>query len=397
METRVTEAVVKEHYFSILYREMRLIFREKSLFFALFIYPLLVVIFYSALLSQGVIQKMPVSVVDMDRTVTSRSLIQDIAASPQVLVAARDSSLHDAKQRLLNQEVYGIVFIPTDFEKLLLANESPELTTFYNNQYMSIGSALQSGFSSALTSIITNYQAETMMNQGVARSIAAEQLSPIELEIHPVFNPTLNYNYTLTNGVVPTLLQILIMVTMVFTIVRDKYKLGGIAVPLAMANGSYFRYLFNKMIPYLLWFLAVHIVLDAVLILFFDMPIRGSLFILYLGTALFIIAAQLWAAVFALWLPEKVINYGAASSFSSPAFGFIGLFFPRIAMSWYAIAWGAVLPITWYVEIRLDQTIRGHELPYNLSPLLWLMVIALVTYIVVIIRLHLYKKGAKRV
>lgn len=215
METRVTEAVVKEHYFSILYREMRLIFREKSLFFALFIYPLLVVIFYSALLSQGVIQKMPVSVVDMDRTVTSRSLIQDIAASPQVLVAARDSSLHDAKQRLLNQEVYGIVFIPTDFEKLLLANESPELTTFYNNQYMSIGSALQSGFSSALTSIITNYQAETMMNQGVARPIAAEQLSPIELEIHPVFNPTLNYNYTLTNGVVPTLLQILIMVTMV--------------------------------------------------------------------------------------------------------------------------------------------------------------------------------------
>ncbi len=397
MNHRVTLDQVKAHYFSLLFREVRLLFRDKTLFFALFCYPLLVVIFYSALLSQGSIQQVPISIVDLDRTVASRALIQDIAAAPEIMIEKRDNSLHDAKQSMLSGDVYGILLIPNDFEKQLLGNLSPEVTAFYNNQYMSLGSALQSGFTKTLASIVGQYQAETMLSQGFARAVAKEQLSPLKLETHTVFNPTLNYNYTLTNGIVPTLLQILIMMTMVYTITRDKDKSGGIAVPIAMANGSFVRYLVNKTLPYLLWFLVIHMVLDAVLILFFDLPVRGSLTILYIGTALFIVTAQLWAMIFALWLPKKVLNYGAASSFSSPAFGFIGLFFPRIAMSWYAIAWGAILPITWYAEIRLDQTIRGHELPYNLEPLLWLVLIGLVTFVFVVLRMWMLNKGAKRV
>src|SRR5699024_397671 len=323
MNHRVTLDQIKAHYFSLLFREVRLLLRDKTLFFALFCYPLLVVIFYSALLSQGSIQQVPISIVDLDRTVASRALIQNIAATPEIMIEKRDNSLHDAKQSMLSGDVYGILLIPNDFEKQLLGNLSPEVTAFYNNQYMSLGSALQSGFVKTLTSVVADYQTETMLSQGYARAIAKEQLAPLKLETHTVFNPTLNYNYTLTNGIVPTLLQILIMMTMFYTITRDKDKSGGIAVPIAMANGSSVRYLVNKILPYLLWFLVVHMILDAVLILFFDLPVRGSLTILYVGTALFIVSAQLWAMIFALWLPKKVLNYGAASSFSSPAFGFI--------------------------------------------------------------------------
>lgn len=397
MKSRVTKSAVQSHYFSLLFREMRLLMRAKPLFFAVFCYPLIVILFFTSLLHQGVIEQLPVTVVDMDKTVASRALIHDMSAAPEVLISRQDYSLYNAKQALLSGEVYGIVYIPPQFEARLLANESPEVTTFYNNQYMSAGSALQRGFMSTLLATVSNYQADTMMSQGMARPIAVEQLSPLKLEVHTVFNPTLNYIYTLINGIVPTLLQILIMMTMVYTVIRDKYKSGGIAVPIAMANGSFTRYLVNKMLPYLLWFVLVHLVLDAILILFFDLPVRGSLGILYLGTVLFIITAQLWAMIFALWLPKRVLNYGAASSFSSPAFGFIGLFFPRIAMSWYAIAWGAVLPITWYVEIRLDQTLRGHEFPYNLMPLLWLIVIGLICYGGVILRMHQLNKEAKHV
>lgn len=397
MGNRVTEASVKQHYFSILYREIKLILREKSLFFALVFYPLLVVFFFSYLLHQGVIERVPISVVDLDRSVASRTAIQNFAANPQILIAQRDNSLYDAKQSLLTGDVYGIVLIPNNFEKQLLANESPEITAFYNNQYMSMGSALQNGYSQVLSAITAQYQTETLLSEGVDRELAKAQLSPLTLETHAVFNPTLNYLYTLGNGVAPVLIQILIMMTMVFTMVRDKSKSGGVAVPLAMANGSINRYLVNKILPYLIFFLIAHLILDGILILFFKLPVRGSLLILYVGTVLFIVSAQLWAMIFALFLPIKVLNYGAASSFSSPAFGFIGLFFPRIAMSWYAVAWGAVLPITWYTEVRLDQTLRGHELPYNLEPLLWMLVIGIVTYGLVVLRLHMLRKGARNV
>lgn len=65
-------------------------------------------------------------------------------------------------------------------------------------------------------------------------------------------------------------------------------------------------------------------------------------------------------------------------------------------MSWYALAWGAILPITWYVEVRLDQTIRGHQLPYNLEPLIWMVLIGLVTYPLVVGRMYMLKKKAVR-
>lgn len=396
MSNRATKAV-SARYFALLVRELRFIFRDKVLFFALFCYPLVIVFFFTSLLSQGTIQEVPISIVDLDRSVASRSLTQDIEAAPALSIKRRDISLYDAKQAMLSGDIYGIVLIPNEFEKKLLGSLSPEVAAFYNNQYMSLGSSLQRGFGETLMAVISQYQTETMMAQGFARAIAAEQLSPLKVEVHSIFNPTLNYNYTLTNGIVPTLLQILIMMTMVFSMTRDKYKSGGIAVPIAMANGSFVRYLVNKIMPYLVWFLVAHVLLDTVLVIFYDLPIRGSLFVLYLGTALFIVVAQLWAIFFALWLPKKVLNYGAASSFSSPAFGFVGLFFPRIAMSWFAYAWGALLPVTWFVEIRLDQTIRGHEFPYNLEPHLWLAILGIVMFLLVIIRMQMLSKGAKHV
>ncbi len=397
MKPSVTKKTVREHFFSVLYRELNFIMRAKALLFCLFCYPLLVILFFTYLMNQGIIQQAPITVVDMDRTVASRSLIHDVAAKPEILIARRDDSLYAAKQALLSGEVYGILLIPNDYEKNLLASASPEVTAFYNNQYMSVGSALNKGFSQVLAAVTSNYQKDRLLAQGVAGKIAQEQLSPIKLETHAVFNPTLNYIYTLVNGVVPTLIQILIMLTMVYTMVRDKYKSGGVAVPIAMANGRFNRYLMNKMLPYIVCFFAAHLVLDAVLVLFFDLPLRGSIWILYIGTLLFIITAQLWAIFLTLWLPKRVLNYGAASSFSSPAFGFVGLFFPRIAMGWFAIAWGAILPITWYSEIRLDQTLRGHELPYNLEPLLWLVIIGVVIYLLIMLRLRMMCKRAKHV
>lgn len=398
MKPLVTQSSVKQHYFSLFFREIKFIARSKVLSFCLIFYPIIIIIFFTHLFHQGILQQIPVSVVDLDRSTASRALIHKIAATPQIAVSERDSSLYDAKQSLIAKNIYGIIVIPVDYEKKLLSKESPEVTAFYNNQFMSLGSSLQNGYVASLQSLASSYQVQTMTTQGISRKIAEAQLSPIKLETHPLFNPSLSYITTLVNGAVPVIIQILIMLTMVYTLCRDKESAGGISVPMAMASGSYLRYFINKMLPYLLWFFMTSLLFDIILIFVFEVPIRGSLTVLYLGTILFIIAAQLWAAIFTFWLPGKDLNFGGASVFASPAFGFVGLFFPRIAMSWYALAWGAIIPATWFVEIRLDQTIRGHDFPYNLMPLLWLSLIIIVAYLLSVIRIHqLMKKGAKHV
>jgi ABC-2 type transport system permease protein len=62
-----------------------------------------------------------------------------------------------------------------------------------------------------------------------------------------------------------------------------------------------------------------------------------------------------------------------ATLLTAPAFGFMGIGFPRIAMSWFAYGWGAALPGTWYLMARIDQTIRGTPVALSWRPVLVLL------------------------
>ncbi len=58
-----------------------------------------------------------------------------------------------------------------------------------------------------------------------------------------------------------------------------------------------------------------------------------------------------------------------ATLMTAPAFGFMGIGFPRIAMNWFAYAYGGLLPGTWYLTARIDQTVRGTPLELSWRPI----------------------------
>jgi ABC-2 type transport system permease protein len=60
---------------------------------------------------------------------------------------------------------------------------------------------------------------------------------------------------------------------------------------------------------------------------------------------------------------------------TAPAFGFMGLGFPREAMSWLAQVWSALIPGTWYVQLRIDQSLRATPVEISVWPVLWLALI----------------------
>jgi ABC-2 type transport system permease protein len=55
----------------------------------------------------------------------------------------------------------------------------------------------------------------------------------------------------------------------------------------------------------------------------------------------------------------------------------MGLGFPREAMSTVAQAWGALIPGTWYVQLRIDQSLRATPVEISVWPVLWLALIVL--------------------
>ena len=64
-------------------------------------------------------------------------------------------------------------------------------------------------------------------------------------------------------------------------------------------------------------------------------------------------------ALFQLLVRNLAFGLSLTGIICSPAFGFAGVGFPVLAMSGFAQAWGAVLPLRWYIQILFDQAARG--------------------------------------
>ena len=75
----------------------------------------------------------------------------------------------------------------------------------------------------------------------------------------------------------------------------------------------------------------------------------------------------------ALALRPTASAISIATLLTAPAFGFMGIGFPRLGMNAFAYGWGAFLPGTWYLMARIDQTIRGTPLDASWKPLLVLV------------------------
>src|SRR5262249_16469408 len=80
----------------------------------------------------------------------------------------------------------------------------------------------------------------------------------------------------------------------------------------------------------------------------------------------------------ALLLRQAASAVSIATLLTAPAFGFMGIGFPRIGMNDFAEAWGALLPGTWYLMARIDQTIRGTPGDLSWKPVLILCAFGLV-------------------
>ncbi|MWN05507.1 ABC transporter permease [Gilliamella sp. Pas-s95] len=369
--------------------ELSKLIKQRFLFLLVFIYPLLFIFLFFYMYHAGIITQVPIAVVDQDTTKSSRLLIQQVAASPQLQVAKRYQDLSSAKHALIKGDVYAVLFIQPEFEKDLIAGHQPEVVAFYNNQYMSAGTIIFRAMSSALKMANSQIVLQGLLEKGIAAPVAESQMQTVPTSLHPLYNPTLNYLYTLISGIIPTILQIIIMMAMVTSITRDRFDVTSYQKTFQLANHNILIFLSGRILPYFCYFLFCLSLFDIILITYFHLPLNGHFVLLLLGGMGFILTSCLYGVFFGLTGSTLAQAYGSASLVASPCFGFTGLIFPRLAMNTFAYIWGALLPVTWYIEIRLDQTLRAPSIITSLEPFVYLLI--QLSVVVTLITLHLRK------
>jgi ABC-2 type transport system permease protein len=111
---------------------------------------------------------------------------------------------------------------------------------------------------------------------------------------------------------------------------------------------------------------------DVLLFSVFDASFRGNVFVFFLNGFMFILACQVTGALIALLAKDTTGALGMMGLIVAPAFGFAGVSFPRFGMTLFSQIWGSIIPLTPYLQLRTDQTLRGAPLEYSLPTMGWL-------------------------
>jgi len=208
--------------------------------------------------------------------------------------------------------------------------------------------------------------------QGQPLEMAQTDLQPIPVQTNALFNPTLNYVFFLLAALIPSVLQVVMVTTSAYSVGLDVETNHRLRV-LRRLGGGLWAAIAGKTLPYTILFLLVLGLSDVLMFAGFGLPRRGDSLLLISAGVLFILSCQFLGALLALLLKPTVTAVSIGTLLTAPAFGFMGIGFPRLGMNAFAHVYGALLPGTWYLTARIDQTVRGTPVDLSWKPLLILL------------------------
>jgi ABC-2 type transport system permease protein len=192
--------------------EWRRVLADRGVFSLLIVAPVFYGVFYPQPYLGQLVRKIPIAVVDDDRTVLSRRLIQALDADEAISVAVRARALDVAQQALFDRRVFGILEIPPDTEREVLNGNKARLPAYVDSAYFLVfNRTLQGIAEGAGDTNVADISRGRRMDGAPAR-LALAVLSPAELLMEPLYNPTGGYaSYVVPAAFVLIIQQTLLM------------------------------------------------------------------------------------------------------------------------------------------------------------------------------------------
>lgn len=344
-------------------REVIWIWQDKVALLLVVGIPLIAFAILAATFSNAVIRDLRVDVVDQDRSRTSETFVQAINSAPSVNLARRSSDLNGAMHAVRSGEAIAAVYIPQNLERDIAAGRRPQVVIFFNKQFFTPGNVASNSLQAAISAAIADLPAGP-------RS-AAFTLGPLVVEQYVLTNPALNYAQFLLRAILPTVLHIVTAISAGYA-VGSEFGSRNVREWLATAGDSMLIALVGKLAPYFGIFLVMMAVGLGIIHGIFEIPFRGDPMLVAAGACLLIIAYLSLGALLQLLVRNLAFGLSLTGIICSPAFGFAGVGFPVLAMNGFARAWGAMLPLRWYIQILFDQAARGVPAGNSAEPFMML-------------------------
>ena len=362
------------NFWTVAVREMKILMRNPIYGCCMFLFPLLTMFFFTTLLDEGLPQELPVGVVDLDNSSTSRALVRRLDGFQTSRVVAHYASVAEARHAMQENEIYGFLYIPKGTSERLLASRRPKVSYYYSNVSIAAGSMVMKDMKTITTLGSAGVGQAVMRARGFTPRQIQTLLQPIRIDLHQVANPWSNYNMYLSTVFVPGVMMLFMFLISAYSLGMElKFNRG--KEWLTKANGNIVVAILGKYLPQAVVFLA--------LIFFYEFYIYNVLHFTHAGslwTIVLLAVLQVFGSIgfgvfiFGL-LPSLRMSMSICSLWGVLSFSLAGSAFPVMGMD------SPIQALTWLFPLRHYYMLYQITV-FNGYPLIdaWFHFVALVAF-----------------
>jgi ABC-2 type transport system permease protein len=304
---------------------------------------------------------LPAAILVADQGPEGRTVFSALQNSGYYDLVRRVQSEAEGRDLLARGKVQFVINIPENFSRDFIRGDRPELLVEADaTDPGTTGNAIGS-LSTALNTALQNDL------KGPLESLAAND-GPIDLRVHALYNPEAITHYNIVPGLMGVVLTLTMILVTGLAITRERER-GTMENLLSMPTRP-IEVLVGKLVPYILvGYVQVTLILLAARFLF-NVPMFGSLLLLLVAAALFIVANLAVGITFSTIAQNQLQAMQMTFFFFLPSLLLSGFAFPFRGMPGWAQTIGEILPLTHFVRIVRGILLKGNGIG-NIGPELW--------------------------
>lgn len=352
--------------------------RDRLTFWMMVMLPIIQLLLFGFAINTDV-KHLSTIVFDQSLQQDSRDLLGALTASEYFDIKYTANSFQEVTDAIEQGKTKVGIIIPPDYTENIKHGRSAAVQVIVDaSDSMSASSAIASA------QMVGQIKSQEIMLQHL-RGVTGKQITmPIDIRIRPWYNPDFVSPFYMVPGILGVVLTMTMVMITSMAIVRERER--GTLEQLIVTPMKSHELMLGKIIPYI--FVGYVQATLALLVgtLVFDVPLRGSIGLLYALTTLFIIASLSLGVLISSVTKTQMQAMQMAFFVFLPSVLLSGFMFPREAMPKFFYYLGYLMPITYYLEILRGIMLKGIGLNF-----LWSQVMTLSAYIMVVLTVSIIK------
>ena len=288
------------------------------------------------------VEDLSFAVLDRDQSTTSRDYVLNLAGSRYFIEHAPISDYAELDRRMRSGELSLALEIPPGFARDLGRGERVEIGAWIDGAMPQRAETVQ-GY-------VRGMHAHWLADMASRRFGQKPAAGLVNIETRFRYNPDVKSLVSMVPAMIPLLLMLIPSMLTALSVVRDK-EMGSI-VNLYVTPVTRLEFLLGKQLPYILLAMLNFLVMAALAVTIFGVPMTGSFLTLAAAALLYVISATAMGLLISAFMRSQIAAiFGTAVLTILPATQFSGMIDPVSSLEGVGALIGRLYPTTHFLTI----------------------------------------------